>query len=90
VPFHWVRVPSSPPMTALNAVRQACQKHGARLCEDTIFYGSDNDRAQALIEVPDDGAKQLALLKDLGAFEASGKLSAAEKDAGKKLPTSHP
>jgi hypothetical protein len=89
VPFHWVRIASSPPKQRRDEVRQICQRHGARLCDNEIFYGGD-DSAHALIEVPDDPAKQQALLADLGAVEAVGKVNADEKEAGKSPPPSHP
>lgn len=90
MPFHWVRFASSPPTQRRNEVRQICQRHGARLCDNEIFYGGDDDSANALIEVPDDPAKQQALLADLGAVKAVGKVNADEKEAGKPPPPSHP
>lgn len=89
MPFHWVRIPSSPPRTRLKEVRDICTAHQAVLCGDTIFYGSDNDRAHALIDVSATPNEQ-ALLNALGAFEASGKLSADEKHRGDSLPQSRP
>jgi hypothetical protein len=90
VPFHWVRFKSSPPKQRRNEVRQICQRHGGRLCENEIFYGDADDVAHALIQVPDDPAKQQALLNELGATEALGQVNADEKEAGKRPPQSRP
>jgi len=90
VPFHWVRMPSSPPTQRRNDVRQICQRHGAKLANNEIYYENDDNVAFALIEVPDDPAQQQALLSELGATEAVGKVSSDEKAAGKHPPPNHP
>jgi len=90
VPFHWVRMPSSPPKQRRNEVRQICQSHGAQLVNNEIYYGDDDDTAFALIEVPEDPTRQQALLNELRAIEADGKVNADEKEAGKRPPPNHP
>jgi hypothetical protein len=82
-------MPSSPPTQRRNEVRQICQDHGAKLIGNEIFYGTDDGIAYALIEVSDDPAEQQALLNDLGALEATGKVNADEKEAGKPPPADH-
>jgi hypothetical protein len=89
VPYHWARIPSSPPKERRTEVAEICRRHDARLCENEIFYDDAGD-VHALIEVPDDPAKQRALLDELGASEAHGKVNADEKDAGKRPPPSRP
>jgi uncharacterized protein with GYD domain len=90
VPFHWVRMPSSPPTERRNEVHQICQSHGAKLANNEIYYGDDDQIAFALIEVPDDSTQQQALLNALSAIEAHGKVNADEKAAGKPPPPNHP
>jgi hypothetical protein len=89
MPYHWARIASSPPQQRRNEVGQICQRHDARLCENEIFYDEAGD-VHALIEVPDDPAKQQALLDELGALESVGKVDAGEKEAGKNPPKSKP
>lgn len=84
MPFHWVKIGSSPPVQRRNDVAAICRRHDARLCENQIFF--DDDDLHALIEVPDDHAKQQALIEELGAFEWLGKVTAEEKEAGKTPP----
>jgi hypothetical protein len=83
-------MPSSPPTQRRNDVRQICQRHGAKLANNEIYYEDDDNTAFALIEVPDDPNQQQGLFAELGAFEASGKVSADEKEAGKSPPPNHP
>jgi hypothetical protein len=90
VRFHWVRFSSSPPTQRRNDVRQICQRHGAPLANNEIYYGDDDDIAFALIEVPEDPAQQRALFEELGAIKAEGKVSADEKEAGRPPRPNHP
>lgn len=89
MPFHWTRIQASPPKQRRNEVAEICRRHGARLCENDIFFDDDGD-VHALIQVPDDPAAQKALLDELGASEAKGKVGADEKEAGKPPPPSRP
>lgn len=84
MPFHWVRIASSPPKQRRDEVAEICRRHNARLCENEIFY--DDGDVHALIEVSDDAAQQQALLDELNAFEWLGKVGADEKEAGKSPP----
>ena len=88
MPFHWVRISSSPPKKRRNEVAEICRRHNAKLCENQIFY--DDDNVHALIQTPDDPAQVQALLADpeLGALEWLGKVDADEKEAGKRPPHS--
>ncbi len=89
MPFHWARIPSSPPKQRRNEVAQICRRHDARLCENEIFY-DEQGVVHALIEVPDDPTKQQALLDELGADNAVGKVGADEQESGKRPPKSRP
>lgn len=71
-------------------IRAVCGKHGARLCEDQIFYDDDHDKAWALIEVPDEAEKQKAFLRELRPIKWRGVVNADEKHGGKRPPPSKP
>jgi hypothetical protein len=81
MPYHWVRIPSSPPRARRNDVWDICFRHGARLCENQIFYDSE-DGAHALIQLPDNADAQMALLEELGAISFTGLVGADEKENG--------
>ena len=61
MPFHWLRIPSSPPQKRRDDVEKICKEHGARLCEQQTFYDQDG-QAYALVEVPGDEARVEQLL----------------------------
>jgi hypothetical protein len=87
MPYHWVRIPSSPPRERRNDVWDICFRHGGRLCENQIFY-DDEDVAHALVQLPDDPDAQLALLEELGADSFIGLVAADEKENDLSPPPS--
>jgi hypothetical protein len=87
VPFHWLAITSSPPQQRRDEVREICQRHGGRLCENQIYY-DEQGVAHALVEVPADDGKQRDLLDALGAQEWLGLVHADEKHDGKRPPKS--
>jgi len=89
VPYHWAKITASPPKQRRNEVAAICRRHDGRLCENQIFF-DDAGNVHALIAMPDDPAKQQALLDELGALEAVGAVDSDEKEAGKSPPRSRP
>jgi hypothetical protein len=81
MPYNWVPIPSSPPRARRNDVWDICFRHGGRLCENQIFYDSD-DVAYALIQLPDTSDSQLAFLEELGAISYTAFVAADEKENG--------
>ena len=51
MPFHWVKIVSSPPVKRRDDVKKICHDHGADLIGGQIFYdeqsSSPNRRARA-------------------------------------------
>jgi hypothetical protein len=87
MPYHWVRIPSSPPRERRNDVWDICQRHGGRLCENEIYCDAQ-DVTYALVELPPDPDKQQALLDELGAISYTGLVHADEKENGVTPPDS--
>ena len=87
MPFHWLRIPSSPPQKRRDDVEKICKEHGARLCEQQTFYDQDG-QAYALVEVPGDEARVEQLLTRLNATSWKGLVHADEKAGGANPPRS--
>jgi hypothetical protein len=87
MPFHWVRIRSSPPRERRDEVREICRRHGGRLCENEIYY-DEQGQAHALVELPADGKQVDGLLADLGAQDWLGLVHAEEQASGRKPPKS--
>jgi len=88
VPFHWVRIPSSPPPARRTEVQAICDRHGGEMAWKQIFYTDDDAQAYVLIRTPDDEAKQQAILDELRAFDWIGLVHADDKQAKKRPPKS--
>jgi hypothetical protein len=89
VPFHWVRMASSPPQQKLDDVLAACAaQQNVTLVTGQIYYGDEDNIAFALIEVPagQTPAQQKVLLTALKAIESHGKVDANEKQKGDRPP----
>jgi hypothetical protein len=88
VPFHWVRMESSPPDKKLAEVGDACTQAGVTLVTEQIYYGDEDNVAFALIEVPASQTKAdlNSLLTALGSIESYGKVDANEKQKGDRPP----
>lgn len=87
MPYHWVRIRSSPPQKRRDDVRTICEENGGRLVEEQTFY-DESGQAYALVEVPGDGAKVEKLLGELGATSWKGLVHADEHAGGEKPPQS--
>ncbi len=87
MPFHWVRLSSSPPRERRDEVRDICRRHGGRLCESQIYY-DEQGQAHALVELPPDQGKHGALLDELGAQDWLGLVHADEQHGGTRPPKS--
>jgi hypothetical protein len=87
VPFHWTRLPSSPPRERRDNVREICRRHGGRLCDDQVYYDAEG-QAHALVQLPADEGAQRALLDELEAQDWLGLIDADEKHSGKEPPKS--
>jgi hypothetical protein len=78
MPYHWVKIPSSPPRERRNDVWDICHRNGGRLCENEIYY-DEQDQAYALVELPADSDRQQLLLEELGAISFTGLVHADER-----------
>lgn len=88
MPFHWVKIGSSPPVKRRNDVKKICNDHGADLIGNQIYYDEAVGTAFALVKGPDGEQGQQDLLNALAALEWIGLVDADEKAAGKKPPHS--
>jgi hypothetical protein len=88
VPFHWVKIVSSPPVKRRNDVKKLCNDHGADLVGGQIYYDDEEGSAFALVKGPDGEQEQKALLDALQSLQWIGLVDADEKEAGKKPPKS--
>lgn len=88
MPFHWVKIGSSPPVKRRNDVKKICNDHGADLIGNQIYYDESVGTAFALVKGPDGEQGQQDLLNALAALEWIGLVDADEKAAGKKPPHS--
>jgi hypothetical protein len=87
VPFHWVKILSSPPKERRETVRDICFRHGARLCEGQTYYDAQG-AAYSLVEVPAEEPEQRALLDELQATQWLGLVDADEHASETKPPFS--
>lgn len=88
MPFHWVKIVSSPPVKRRDDVKKICHAHGADLIGGQIYYDDVEGAAYALVQGPDGEQGQSALLDELGALEWLGLVDADQKASGKKPPHS--
>ena len=88
MPFHWVKIGSSPPVKRRDDVKKICHDHGADLIGGQIFYDDEEGVAFALVEGPQGEQAQSELLAALGALQWVGLVDANEKESGKKPPHS--
>ena len=88
MPFHWVKIKSSPPVKRRDDVKRICHDHGADLIGGQIFYDEAEGTAFALVKGPDGEKGQSDLLEALQAEQWVGLVDADEKAAGKKPPKS--
>jgi hypothetical protein len=79
MPFHWVKIPSSPPIERRDRVREICKEHDARLAFDQIFYDPEGG-AYALVQGPDDPCEAGKLFEELKAIKVLLLVDADEKD----------
>jgi hypothetical protein len=87
MPYHWVKIPSSPPRERRNEVWDICHRHGARLCENEIYY-DEQDQAYALVELPEEDDRLQSLLEELGAISYAGLVNADERANDIRPPNS--
>ena len=87
MPRYWTRLPSSPPEERRDEVAKIASENGGELVAHETYYDENGD-CWALIDVPGDADKQKKTLRDLGAFEWKGLVTAAEKNQGKPPPPS--
>jgi hypothetical protein len=89
MPFHWVRIRSSPPQERRDQVKQTCEEYGARLVGDEVYWDQDG-QAYALVEwrndVSDDEFEEL--LGKVGGTSWKGLVHADEKVDGASPPRS--
>ena len=88
MPFHWVKIVSSPPVKRRDDVKKICHDHGADLIGGQIYYDDAEGAAYALVEGPEGEQGQRELLDALGSLQWVGLVDADEKAAGKKPPPS--
>jgi hypothetical protein len=89
MPFHWVRIHSSPPQERRDEVKRTCQEYDARLVGEQIYW-DQSGQAYALIEWRSEiSDKDLdAFLGKLGGTSWKGLVHADEKIGGTKPPKS--
>ncbi len=87
MPFHWIRITSSPPQKRRDDVKKICKDYGARLCEEQTFYDGDG-QAYALVELPAETPRVEELLDELNATSWKGLVHADEKAGGTSPPKS--
>jgi hypothetical protein len=85
MPYHWVKIPSSPPKQRRDDVNSKANGKGGGLVGANIFYDA-HGQAYALIKDPGNSGKLAELLADLGATDSLGLVDADEKDAGAQPP----
>ena len=85
MPYHWLKIPSSPPKQRRDDVKDKTSGKGGNLVGAQIFYDA-NGQAYALIKDPGNSGKLQELLADLGATESLGLVDADEKDSGVQPP----
>jgi hypothetical protein len=89
MPFHWVRISSSPPQKRRDEVKQTCKEYGARLVGEEIYW-DESGQAYALVEwrrdISDDEFEEL--LGKVGGTSWKGLVHADEKVGGTAPPSS--
>jgi hypothetical protein len=89
MPFHWVRISSSPPQERRDEVKRTCEEYDAQLVGEQIYW-DQSGQAYALIEwrkeISDDDFD--ALLGKLGGTSWKGLVHADEKAGGTRPPKS--
>jgi|KBSMisStandDraft_5_1062788.scaffolds.fasta_scaffold330964_2 hypothetical protein len=89
MPYHWVRINSSPPQERRDEVKRTCEDYGARLVGDEIYW-DQTGQAYALIdwrrEISDDEFE--TLLDKVGGTSWKGLVHADEKNGGARPPKS--
>jgi len=78
MPYHWVKIPSSPPKQRRDEVKGKANGKGGGLVGNQIFYDGQG-QAYALIKDPPDAAALQELLSELGATDAVPLQDADEK-----------
>jgi hypothetical protein len=81
MPFHWVKITSSPAIERRDEVRKICEAHKAHLAFDQIFYDPTGS-AYALVQSPDDSCEAGKLFEDLNAIKVLFLVDADEKENG--------
>lgn len=89
MPYHWVKIHSSPPQERRDEIAGICIEHGARLVDNEIFY-DDEKGTFALVALPEDEEAALGLMDELGAYSWVGLVNADEKAEGLTPPDSGP
>ena len=79
MPFHWVKIPSSPPIERREEVKKICEEHDARLAFDQIFYDPEGS-AYALVQGPNDSCQAGKLFRELHAIKVLLLVDADEKE----------
>jgi hypothetical protein len=80
MPFHWVKITSSPPVERRDEVKAICEAHNARLAFDQIFYDPEGS-AYALVRGPDDDSCEAGkLFAELNAIKVVFLVDADEKE----------
>ncbi|HWQ01917.1 MAG TPA: hypothetical protein VN449_07350 [Gaiellaceae bacterium] len=85
MPYHWLKIPSSPPKQRRDDVKDKANGKGGSLVGAQIFYDATG-QAYALIKDPGNPGKLAELLADLGVTDQLGLVDADEKDAGAQPP----
>ena len=89
MPFHWVRISSSPPQERRDEVKRTCKEYGARLVGEEIYW-DESGQAYALIDwrrdITDDELEEL--LGKVGGTSWKGLVHADEKVGGATPPKS--
>jgi hypothetical protein len=79
MPYHWAKIPSSPPIDRRDEVKAICEAHNARLAFDQIFYDPDGS-AYVLVRGPDDSCEAGKLFEELNAIKVHLLVDADEKE----------
>jgi hypothetical protein len=89
MPYHWVRIRSSPPQERRDEVRRTCEEYGAQLVGEQVYW-DESGQAYALIEWRRDvsDGEFEALLGKVGGTSWKGLVHADEKHGGASPPKS--
>jgi hypothetical protein len=90
MPYHWVKIQSSPPKERRDKANRDAQSNNGHLAEGQIFYDKTG-QAYALVKHDgNNGNKHTKMLDDLQGTEALGLIDADEKAAGAAVPDDRP